>query len=1151
MIRHFFRAVCGAVLLLAPFGAAAIPLDTWTVVRNEKQTSFRTLGDTLRLRAEGDLMVVDTSVRASRNMSLEFTVVPENEKAHIGALVRYVSPTDWIYVGCDLVADYLGYCHWYVETPSGRKQIATDIAKLYKDFPRRIQVDCEGETILLRVDGEKVAHFALPWRGYDKPGWAGFRVWDGGTAKVFDVNYAELKSYKTGVVLCDEATVVKSSLLKVEILEGIPSNYSWKGRDGIYLRNDYVSLDWKINGKQYMVQGPPPAKYPKETSNIHERRIDDSTLVSECMFPEIGVEMDIQHSVRGNVYEWRVTEIREKGDFRVRTIGLGDNMLIDMRNDDTTAHLSVAWSEGGDRFWKLTERTKHDTVPVPAAIVILNNDKVAVALDNNSQYESKQFLIQNTQWKSTAIGSNEWIYRGPDGKITELPYQKVIFADDVNGDGKVTWQDGAVALAEVYPDPYGVEMMRNANVTITMNFASEGQYPFLRQLDNIKKVYYLTDGFGQMLELKGYQSEGHDSGHPDYAGHYNERAGGLGDLSTLIGEAKRYNAHIGVHINHSESYPEAHAFDDTIVTRIPGWKWLDQAYLINKEADHLNGTFAERLDDLHHDLPGLAFIYLDTYREHRYWAYRTAKMFNERGWTVWTEDPSVFNRYGTWIHYNPGSKSRISRFVHNHRKDAFSSDSLLLGGYGRGADVGFQGWQSGRDMNKAIQNFYTKQLPLRYVMHFPVIYADSAVARFRDGVETRRISGVTSMYRNGHKVMDGEVVFIPWNPMTEEKIYHYNPVGGTTVWEVPDAWADVKTAYLYRLTDRGREAAGKVAVKDGSVTLTAEAGVPYVLYRSRPAELLPADWSHGSAVRDMGFDSRSFEAWKPVGFRRGVAFEVTPYGQSVLKLSGKKMCGVEQEIAGLDPAKYYHLSAWVQVDGEREASMCAVTPEGERKVSVARTDIPTFVENTDKKGTRYQRLEMRLHGVEGFSLALCAGASVSDTTVVRFDDVRLMEASGPGPAETKAGYVYYEDFEHVPFGWGPFMLSRRSSCTSHLSERRDPYTAGDVINGNWSFKTLNEGKGEILRTMPSLLSFAPGTGYAVEFEYDAPEAGVYRGVVRSAKTGRTLVSEPLDGRGRFSAEFMTDGADDYYFSIVKEGNGMLVIDDFGVRETVK
>ncbi len=97
-----------------------------------------------------------------------------------------------------------------------------------------------------------------------------------------------------------------------------------------------------------------------------------------------------------------------------------------------------------------------------------------------------------------------------------------------------------------------------------MNFASGAQYPFLRQLDNIKKFYLATDGFGQMIELKGYGSEGHDSAHPDYAGHYNDRAGGLKDLQVLTRRAKDYNAHIGVHINHSESYPEAKAYDKEI-----------------------------------------------------------------------------------------------------------------------------------------------------------------------------------------------------------------------------------------------------------------------------------------------------------------------------------------------------------------------------------------------------------------------------------------------------------------------------------------------------------------------------------------------------------------------------------------------------------
>ena len=505
------------------------------MVHSENQASCVTSGDTLRLWAAGDLMVVDTTVARSRNLSLEFTVVPGNDRSHIGAVVRYVSPRQWIYVGCDLTSDILGYSNWYVVTPQGRQLIATDIAKLYADYPRRVRVDCVDETLQLRVDGEKVAHVVLPWRGYDQAGWAGFRVWDGGEAEIYDVKATGRDGdMPVGWTRFNDSPTrdLNGERLGVDIFRGLPEFFRWDKKHGI---GTGAKSGWVFNGERYEAEVDKPV------------RMDDSTMTTRCRFPQIGVEVDVRHSVCGNVYEWRVTDIRETGDFRIRTIDLGENYMASLSNDDPAARLSVAWDEGRDEFWKLSER-KTDTVPVPAAIVILNNEQFAVTLDNNSQYESKQFLFQN-DGRATSIGSNEWIYRGPDGLISELPCVRVIFADDVNGDGRVTWQDGAVALAEVYPEPYGVEEMRNANATITMNFASEGQYPFLRQLDNIKKVYYLTDGFGQMVELKGYQSEGHDSAHPDYAGHYNRRAGGLGDLRILIEQAKKYNARIGLHIN--------------------------------------------------------------------------------------------------------------------------------------------------------------------------------------------------------------------------------------------------------------------------------------------------------------------------------------------------------------------------------------------------------------------------------------------------------------------------------------------------------------------------------------------------------------------------------------------------------------------------
>ena len=66
-----------------------------------------------------------------------------------------------------------------------------------------------------------------------------------------------------------------------------------------------------------------------------------------------------------------------------------------------------------------------------------------------------------------------------------------------------------------------------------MNFGSQAQDPFLTTLDNVKRVAMHTDGLGQSVLLKGYASEGHDSGHPDYD-NIGDRLGGAEDMNTLM-----------------------------------------------------------------------------------------------------------------------------------------------------------------------------------------------------------------------------------------------------------------------------------------------------------------------------------------------------------------------------------------------------------------------------------------------------------------------------------------------------------------------------------------------------------------------------------------------------------------------------------------
>ena len=531
------------------------------------------------------------------NSTVEFDLLPQNSSAQVGVLLRYVNENDWIYVGCDKATDHLGFAFWYVETPDGKTEIARDIAKLYARHLRRIKVNCIGRTLTVYVDGEQIAHKYIPNLPLSS-GRTGFRVHDKGNVQISNVVCREVKEPKKEIAKKKSSYILSSSRMEVLLNKDFPSvqSYLWKENQS---RLDGQPFDVKaivINGDHYL---------PQVTSKTEADRVLYTLKVKE-----IGITIKVCCQVTDNVFQLSVTGIEERDDFKVKTLAFPDHNLVSVPETVPGSCLSIADNVHKDRFYPLKEKSVDNTCQY-GSILLLNSDKLVATLESNSMYTTRQFLYQSVQTPGpvvTGIWGNEWIYRGHDGEVVDLPYIKVILSDDCNQDNKVDWQDGAIALQRVYPAPFGVDRIQNSYATITMNFASCAQYPFLRQLDNIKKFYLATDGFGQMLELKGYQSEGHDSAHPDYSGNYNERAGGKDDLAFLAKEARKYNAHIGVHINHSESYPEARAFNDRIVTDMPAWSWLDQSYFLNKEADMLAGTFEERLNRLKTDVPDLSFV---------------------------------------------------------------------------------------------------------------------------------------------------------------------------------------------------------------------------------------------------------------------------------------------------------------------------------------------------------------------------------------------------------------------------------------------------------------------------------------------------------------------------------------------------------------
>ncbi|CAM5265992.1 hypothetical protein SGRI78S_02393 [Streptomyces griseus subsp. griseus] len=186
---------------------------------------------------------------------------------------------------------------------------------------------------------------------------------------------------------------------------------------------------------------------------------------------------------------------------------------------------------------------------------------------------------------------------------------------------------------------------------IPFNFASQATHPFLRTLDDVKRISKATDGLGELAILQMGAAEATD--HPDYGGNYNKRAGGLKDLNTLLKDGEKWGADFGVHVNATESYPEAKAFSEQLVDKTkPGWNWLNQSYYIDQRRDINSGDLEKRFrqlrDETHRNLD---FLYIDVYYSHGWIADKTIQAVQKQGWTVGTEWADKFERASLWSHW--------------------------------------------------------------------------------------------------------------------------------------------------------------------------------------------------------------------------------------------------------------------------------------------------------------------------------------------------------------------------------------------------------------------------------------------------------------------------------------------------------------------
>lgn len=1141
-------------------------------------------GGAVKVPMNGVSVSADMDCPDVKNFVYETDFTVNNDTGRIGLGFRVKDATNWGAVCYDA-----GSWVWKAST-NGTESYGSfpGSKKLEANKTYKMKLEVEDNKITLSIDGEVIGS-ATSDKLPNSAGKIGLVGWFGNKTVTLDnVKVNEITPETDADLPEVTEKTIESEIMTVKLDNTFPRviEYNWKADDSILIGQETRSNKVNLNGKNYT---------PKVDCVV-----EDNKATYTMAIDEIGVTLTAVMSVEGNKIRLEITNIEENGDFRVKKVSLPNQSFAEVRSDKGGAIAAVlstgAWHEITDEI-----STVEDLDPSSKAktYAFINDNDFAVALNNNVIEYSSRILL-NTEnrngYKSTSIGTGAWTYRevlDSESDVDFYSHEENLWAEayitkDMNEDKEINWQDAAIEYRNRTEAPLGAEDLKNSLSYIAFNIGYT-QSPFLRTLDTVKKLYNYTDGFGQMVLEKGYQSEGHDDSIPDYGGHIGIRQGGVDDFNTLIKEGAKYNAKFGVHINATEYQLDAFQYPDngSVNTNSPGWNWLDQAYYVDQRADLTTGELFRRLDMLKADLPNLGWVYIDVYTGNGWNAHQLGEKLNALGYQVATEFHSPLEEHVTWTHWgadpaypNQGGTSEILRFIRNSTKDGFLSDPILKGN----KHLLSSGWGNNHAIEgvNGIERFYNQVLPTKYMQHFEIMSRTDDEVKFTDNLVGVREGANINYYKNDKLVAttpessyntigEGKTkLFLEWNFDEEEdtKIYHWNSLGTSSEWELPDGWENLSTVEVYELTDLGREHVKSVPVVNGKVKLDVEESTPYLITKGEVAEERIDDWGYGSQIKDPGFDSQEWKTWEKDsedGNTEHISFvneEASRRdGNDVVSISNKQG-SISQSIEGLESGKTYSISAWVKNDGNRKVTLGVNCGEEELTNVITRAAFSRSGEGHKYLEDTFQRMEIEVTVPEGVTTAdIYLNAEAGDGDVI-IDDFRIWEHPGN---TNRDGYVFYEDFENVDEGITPFFLApgRGTSNRSHLAEKdllgRQKMTW--VLDGRFSLKTNQQAgeTGQMLVTDDSTFKLEPNKTYELGFLYSLKDATPGYTVNIKSRSEGTLVSIPLEATGVEEGEytktnsksqtFTTGNNDDYYISIDK-GNGYadLILDNIYVTE---
>jgi endo-alpha-N-acetylgalactosaminidase len=533
------------------------------------------------------------------------------------------------------------------------------------------------------------------------------------------------------------------------------------------------------------------------------------------------------------------------------------------------------------------------------------------------------------------------------------------------------------------------------------------------------------------------------------------------------------------------------------------------------------------------------------------------------------------------------------RFIANSQRDVWNVDPLLGGAVLKD----FEGWTGQNDYYSYIAGIWTDNLPSKYIQHFELqSWTPGTSAKLTGDVDVRLEDGERVIRQGGVEVLRGGTYLLPWqsgadertSPLQADKMYLYSKEGtANTPFTLTSSFGGNTVFEQFRLTDTGREKVGDVTAQNGRITVTAQAGIPYVLVPVGGPQPAAAEFGTFTGLSNPGFDAGTFTGYTVAG---AATNELNAVGDR-MAVFGADETTLSQRVTALRPGAIYDFGTYVEIGPQAErATTLRVQGDGvDAANAFSATPAENWVGSDPKHGTYMQRAEVSFVAPASGEVTVSVGA-VAGAAAVRIDDWRVAErrsqteegnaVTAPESEAVAEGDGRRWDFEDNRGGWGPFVRGNAGGtgdARTSMSRLHQPYTqkdwknanppfaqtpltgkaADDVLSGTYSLKSHDENDGLVYRSIPARLPFIPGHEYEVSFLHQTSKGGIYRWVLGTddieAGTSSVLRRQSIGEQHttkRFSTTF-TAGCDSTWVGLEKAGDSSgadFVLDDLVVAD---